>query len=494
MRIGQRLLAALLINFVAVAIAHAAEVSCEYDANEEWPWWGERTCQTREPALLGNDPLTTYPLCIDPLSDSDGDGWGFENGSSCRVKAVDSSYPACSDSSTDHDGDGWGWENGQSCLVSAKEKPGYPECRDIASDPDGDGWGFEDGASCLVGGGSEYPTCSDQLVDEDGDGWGYENERSCKHRPGKEEPEPEIVFQQGFDTAAAGPYTGTQLNKDWNTPIWHLGFDQGRVNIVPEAGRGNTLQVTYPANTYGAAGASAFLSDLEFSASLPKSYEALYVSYDIKFASGFDFVRGGKLPGLCGYDNTQSPGSGCNTGGGFPDGFDGWSARGMWREDGVMENYVYHSSQDNFYGDDEYWGESAIPGQWHSIQHHVVLNTPGKADGVLEAWFDGKKVLDERAFVYRKTGNIGINLFYFSTFYGGNDPSWAPGADQTVYFDNFRIGTTPLASTLEKAAALNDDSGGAESTSSNNSSGGGGAAGLSLALLILLRRFRITNR
>lgn len=43
----------------------------------------------------------------------------------------------------------------------------------------------------------------------------------------------------------------------------------------------------------------------------------------MKFGKGFDWVRGGKLPGLCGAD--------CITGCKDVTGLDGWSARQMWR-------------------------------------------------------------------------------------------------------------------------------------------------------------------
>jgi len=183
---------------------------------------------------------------------------------------------------------------------------------------------------------------------------------------------------------------------------------------------------------------------LSFGTGIERNFEELYISYDVKFSDDFDFVRGGKLPGLCGYNVTQDPREGCNTGGGFPTGYDGWSARGMWREDGQLENYVYHADQFYEYGDDEYWSASAERGKWHTFQHRIVLNTVGEANGIVEAWFDGVKVLSSNTMLYRKTADIGINLFYFSTFYGGADPSWAPTSDQYIYFDNFRIATTPL--------------------------------------------------
>lgn len=312
------------------------------------------------------------------------------------------------------------------------------------------------------------PVCTDNRADKDGDGWGWENGASCvidPDLPAKKSTTPGLtvvqedvtVFEQDFESAGVGVYTPDTLNNQWHTPLWYMGINEGRAQIVQDAIKGKALQVMFPANEYGSRGAVAFLNDLSFGVAFERNFEELYVSYDVKFAEGFDFVLGGKLPGLCGYNTTQSPKDGCNTGGGFPNGYDGWSARGMWRKDGQLENYVYHADQFYEYGDDEYWDAKAIPGQWHTFQHRVVMNTVGEANGIVEAWFDGRKVLSSNTMLYRKTPDIGINLFYFSTFYGGADPSWAPTTDQYMYFDNFRIATTPLdatelAKTTEAAA------------------------------------------
>ena len=299
------------------------------------------------------------------------------------------------------------------------------------------------------------PVCSDARADKDGDGWGWENNGSCiidPDQPAKQSSAPGlvvtqedlVVFEQDFESASVGNYLPEVLNDQWHTPLWHMGVRENRAKIVSDKEKGKALEVLFPANQFGSDGAVAFLNDLSFGSGIERNFEELYISYDVKFSENFDFVRGGKLPGLCGYNVTQDPRDGCNTGGGFPTGYDGWSARGMWREDGKLENYVYHADQFYEYGDDEYWTASAERGKWHSFQHRIVLNTVGEANGIVEAWFDGVKVLSSNTMLYRKTADIGINLFYFSTFYGGADPSWAPTSDQYIYFDNFRIATTPL--------------------------------------------------
>lgn len=421
------------------------------------------------------------PVCQNAASDHDGDGWGWENHRSCVVSDSTStapstasttaittsntgSNPVCSSAAADQDGDGWGWENNNSCVVTDASQstttntvtsapPTQTPVTTQSAPPAATN--NPDIVNGLYRG--THPICSSPSSDIDGDGWGFEYHLSCKVvegyvAPGSTAATPPdgndinskvgVIYNQTFSASEEGFYQADALNNEWQTPFWHLGFDQGRVQIVDTGGsNGHAMEVTYPAGSYGAGGASAFLSDVQFGMGLPKTFEELYVAYDIRFAVGFDFVKGGKLPGLCGADVNEAPRTGCNTGGGYPTGYDGWSARGMWREDGRLENYVYHASQRNYYGDDEFWNVSATPGTWHRVQHRVVLNTPGMKNGILEAWFDGSKVLSLNNLEFRKTNSIGINLFYFSTFFGGNDASWAPSTDQTMNFDNFVLST-----------------------------------------------------
>jgi hypothetical protein len=85
------------------------------------------------------------------------------------------------------------------------------------------------------------------------------------------------------------------------------------------------------------------------------------------------------------------------------------------------------------------------PGVWHDVEHRLVMNTPGEADGILQAWFDGRRVLDEPAFLFRLAdGNYGIDALYFSTFFGGGDDTWAPAASQVTDFDDFVVSTGPI--------------------------------------------------
>lgn len=163
--------------------------------------------------------MPTLPICQSADSDTDGDGFGWENSSSCRVGSNNSnnspstgssgSLPVCLSSTSDPDGDGYGWENNDSCIVvvgleefqpptGTPAPSSRPVCVSANSDPDGDGFGWENNDTCIVdsnstgnnttsgngGNGttttSSLPSCEFTSSDPDGDGFGWENNDSCR--------------------------------------------------------------------------------------------------------------------------------------------------------------------------------------------------------------------------------------------------------------------------------------------------------------------------
>lgn len=257
---------------------------------------------------------------------------------------------------------------------------------------------------------------------------------SCGGSSSGDDPDPDPdpvgeIYSNDFDQNSTGTYTVDTLNADWNSPDWSDGISAGRVSIISgdEAYSGNSMRILYPQGEIG--NASGALWEMK----LDSSYDELFCSYKVKFGSNlnFDFSTGGKLPGLGG---GTTP-----TGGGIPTGYDGWTARIMWREVGELFQYVYYPEQAGTYGDYFGWGVLATPGVWHDLTVRIVMNTPNSSDGILEAWFDDFKVLSKSNIMYRKTDSFSIDSFVFNTFYGGGDSSWAPSSDMYIYFDNFEI-------------------------------------------------------
>lgn len=87
---------------------------------------------------------TSLAACFHVASDQDGDGFGFENSTSCIVD--DSTRPLTEPNvCIDDNADGYGWNGVETCLV---EIPDNPDCEDTS--PIGDGWGWNGSESCRV--------------------------------------------------------------------------------------------------------------------------------------------------------------------------------------------------------------------------------------------------------------------------------------------------------------------------------------------------------
>ena len=157
------------------------------------------------------------------------------------------------------------------------------------------------------------------------------------------------------------------------------------------------------------------------------------LSYEVRFPAGFDFVRGGKLPGLYG--------GGAPSGGAAVDDDSGFSVRLMWRQDGAGEAYAYTIGKRNArYGDSIGRGSwHFAPGQWQHVELEIDVNTPGRADGALRVWVDDRLAVERRDVTYRGHASTGVDGMMFSTFFGGHDPSWATPREQRVEFRRFEL-------------------------------------------------------
>ncbi|MDP2006068.1 MAG: hypothetical protein Q8K45_10370 [Rubrivivax sp.] len=155
--------------------------------------------------------------------------------------------------------------------------------------------------------------------------------------------------------------------------------------------------------------------------------------YRLRFADGFDFVRGGKLPGLFGGDGPS--------GGRMPDGRDGFSLRLMWREGGQGEVYAYLPTSRGQGSALLHGRFGFVPGRWHELVQAVHLNTPGRDDGRLQLWLDGRQVGSVHGLRFRDSAALRVDGVFFDVFFGGNDDSWAARADTHVDFADFALAT-----------------------------------------------------
>jgi hypothetical protein len=172
----------------------------------------------------------------------------------------------------------------------------------------------------------------------------------------------------------------------------------------------------------------------------------------------------------------------------------------MWREDGVIQQYIYvHCHYNKDYsssciklpkdGDDEEDNEKDVgaridpfpekrtggygihdkdtiwsgarfsPGIWYQVKIQVRLNSYDYnadvvgEDGFIRGWLNGERcfnlediLLRDRDFFVSEDGSKldpcrGIEGLFFSTFFGGNTPDFAPTIDCYALFDSFLVTT-----------------------------------------------------
>ena len=180
-------------------------------------------------------------------------------------------------------------------------------------------------------------------------------------------PATSAASQYSLATSTSIPFpTATLANTDTQSfLVANWGLSKGKIqnggadlafvadpfpnNPVPTASTGtgsststNTsvpvLRVTYPKGSFkddnsgGAQMYALWNASSSAAGSAGAAFRSMMLSYEVAFDAGFDWVKGGKLPGLRGGPDPN----GCS-GGHQPNGSDCFSTRLMWRKDGAGE-------------------------------------------------------------------------------------------------------------------------------------------------------------
>ncbi|MDB6007449.1 MAG: hypothetical protein JWR15_4436 [Prosthecobacter sp.] len=225
-----------------------------------------------------------------------------------------------------------------------------------------------------------------------------------------------------------GTYPVKQWKNDWPGCEFEGGIAPGRVAIV-ESDALKWLRVNFAVGKIGPEEGGAGWR-MPFG-----KHDAAELSYTLRFSKDFDFVKGGKLPGLCGGPDNVS-------GGRRATGTNGFSARLMWRKDGRGEAYVYHKNQKGDYGDSfDFPADFRFPTDAAvKVRIAVTMNEVGKRDGTLRVWIDEKPVVERNDMEWRSVDTFGVDGLYFETFHGGGDASWAPTRPCWVEFAEMKVG------------------------------------------------------
>jgi hypothetical protein len=224
---------------------------------------------------------------------------------------------------------------------------------------------------------------------------------------------------------------------DWSRLDSGAQYQFGALNLSPGL---TGLRAIYPKGSYdpaAARNAGAPLGGAQFRTAFNgmglASSSEVGLRFQVLLQDNFQFVRGGKLPGL--YGGTA------NTGGRVPTGYDGFSVRFVWQAqgDGALSAYLPTSGK---------WGTVLglghwrfVPGRSTDLTLYLKMNTPGVANGVIAAWADDVMVVYASDVLFRNTSELTVDGFFFSTFFGGSTPDWATPVDTASHFGPMEVFT-----------------------------------------------------
>ncbi len=252
-----------------------------------------------------------------------------------------------------------------------------------------------------------------------------------------------IIFKQDFQNDTPGLYNVDEWRQDFNNPAYANGLD--KTYIVTTDGTNKAMQWNYPKGSVSPSNGGGQFEPVNSAMS-----DEVYMSYNIKFKPGFDWVLGGKLPGLRGGPDTYGAGE-------QPSWSDGFSNGLMWGHDyngqddnGALYFYTYYQDMAGIYGDCRRWGTFKFqtdPERWYNITIRMVMNTVksdgsgGNADGIMEGFIDGKLVVSVSGMRFRNVSTIHIDKMKMYSFFGGSGAEYGAARDEWTMIDDIYLFT-----------------------------------------------------
>lgn len=219
---------------------------------------------------------------------------------------------------------------------------------------------------------------------------------------------------------------GQVTQTDWQN--WMDGVSTGVENPQELSTQSGVLRARYAPTNEGSLHIQAF-------GELPAKmcYE---MEQTVRLESGWDFVKavklgagmGGGSPLLSGGDSGFGTASQITTG--FTLRFNLFGNSNTAQGGDNLGLYAYHINRPNQYGEDISMNFKMPVDQDVTMRAKMCMNDPGQANGTLEGWVNGVKTLT-RTGIEWMTGNPIIDRCIFSSFFGGDDSTFAPSS--TVY-------------------------------------------------------------
>jgi hypothetical protein len=246
--------------------------------------------------------------------------------------------------------------------------------------------------------------------------------------------DPDVVFATDFES------------EKWNDQWTYAGKMEVIDTVSEDAERGFEPLNGKALRVKIAKGSTGALNTLfKFKKETGAEPEEIYFRYYVRLGNNWNqTLQGGKMPGISGTYGVAG------WGGRKVDGTDGWSARGSFDLSIPPDNplgglhpigtYCYHADMKGWYGDIWGWHNDyrgfLESNRWYSIEQYLKLNTPGKKDGILRAWVDGRLAFEKTDIRFRHVNKLKIEQIWMNVYHGGTKPS---PYDQHLFIDNVVI-------------------------------------------------------
>lgn len=251
-----------------------------------------------------------------------------------------------------------------------------------------------------------------------------------------------VLFSDGFESPEA-------LKAAFEV----LGMAEGRVKLTTEpklvhSGAG-ALQLTATAAGGRSCGAGpSYWFGAEKNGG---GCDRVYLRYYLKFAEDYDQGNlnhtGGGLAATSGasmWDGMGQAGIRPKGDDRFSVGFEPWRDWGRNEPPGSMILYTYWMDMKKD-RDGHFWGNMMAPtppgrfiprrGRWHCFEQMIKANTPGRADGELAAWIDGKLYVHYTGFRWRSSEAVKLKRFNLAVYVHQSTK------DNTVWYDDVVLST-----------------------------------------------------
>ena len=264
-----------------------------------------------------------------------------------------------------------------------------------------------------------------------------------------------VVHSVDFEDNTTGIYGNypREWEADWGD-VWYAWRNNDIVEIIQKDNT-KAQKFIFPEGTYDGINQGG-----DYTASIPgndaDSIE-LYLSYDVMWKPGFEFVISGKTGGhmLVGHDwaGEHSGGPYFWEGGRF-----GLSWQyADWANSAYMNFYFYHHDLDDAYGETKPWDDpysdlgyyffDTSEEKWVNITIRMVVNTCnnwengeiGNNDGFAEGFINGRFFTRWDNLRMRNVDTIGINCVKIYAQFGGGTQNFAATRDEWLLTDNYYI-------------------------------------------------------